>query len=294
MVSCVTFEVLIITEPVRFYRCDRVYLVNYIKNKDERNAKSRESLYRDVFDEVVKRIREENPGIEVVCIDEHPTYDFMHMMRTVFDILQTERKEEAEVMVNISGGTGEFSAAATVASMMHDGVTLFSVGVPADKRLMTFDQMRENMTHEGRLVGRGFGTTEPFRIPCFSMEPPDRRLLLGLKVLDLTPVRRRSNTEVIRRLVACGLWTPHDDSDENTIVVLEENGRRRPEVEEKEYRRVRNSNAVYYQRNFILKWKERGWIAKEGTKYIVTGEGRNYLDAFYRTDMEELEKREWT
>lgn len=46
---------------------------------------------------------------------------------------------------------------------------------------------------------------------------------------------------------------------------------------------ARQTEAVYYQRDFIYKWLKNGWIAKSDRngKYVVTELGRRVLDTFY-------------
>ena len=45
----------------------------------------------------------------------------------------------------------------------------------------------------------------------------------------------------------------------------------------------RQTEAVYYQRDFINKWLENGWIRKDDLtgRYVVTYAGRNITSTFY-------------
>ena len=220
--------------------------------------------------------------------DELPTYIFSNMMKEVYAILQDERSRDAIVYVNISGGTYEYAAAAAIAAMMTDGVKLFNVG--AQNSIESAEDLRNMLTKDGNLVGTTDRVYDPFGIQGCRIEPPDIRRLEALRVFAGVELRKRSNTEVIRRLIMEGVWNwpPALDESERirgTSMELLDISRNEPRrgMDEK-YRKLSNSEKVRYQKDLIDRWKANGWIEQvEGFrshKYDLTDEGRMQLRMF--------------
>src|SRR5574344_475924 len=123
MIACVTFEVAKIVEPAVHYEATEIHLIHF----------GDKPPYSDFYTEVCNRIGESLPSSKIV---EHiePVYDFNRMMSTVLTVIQRVRKghgDSADIYVNVSAGTSEYSAASLMASMMMDGVISFNV--PAER-----------------------------------------------------------------------------------------------------------------------------------------------------------------
>ncbi len=223
-------------------------------------------------------------------------------MGEVFNIISSEKSGGNEVFVNISGGTMEYAVAATMASMMLGDVELFSVGIPASYHTLSHHQLRKNMMHDGKMVGSGYNTTEPFKIPLMKVDPPDKKLLLSLYVFSKIPISDRKNTNVIRNIMRCKLWfDPIEYREGNKIsgtsVDLEdEYGHIRDNSKRNRYLELQRSEAVRYSRKYITEWIKRDWIYKDklitGNKYDVSDNGKIYLQSFYQIEMLELESFE--
>ena len=101
MIACVTFETAKITEPIEFYEANRIHLIRYSKDPDDK-----EIIYNLFYERVVELVGQMGRDIEIVEHNE-VVFDFRTMLRTVLEIIQSEnRKEEGcEIYVNVSAGT---------------------------------------------------------------------------------------------------------------------------------------------------------------------------------------------
>jgi len=288
MIACVTDEVTMVTQPLTYYNIERVHIISFVKPVKDKSNKPmmyRTKFYEDVRDTVLKKIKDMK--IEIVSHTEMRTYNFEEMMQTVYSIITEEQDKGSMVYVNLSSGTKEFSAAAAIASMMHRNVNIFTVGGMADALTMTrYDEMMKSITHDNEIVGRFYKYHDPYEVTSFSLTPPPMRLLRALKVFSDIEMNRRSNTAVIEELIDQGLWkAPGEGQDryKGTSVAKKRaaNGKR---ITDPEYKMLQRKEAVQYQRNFIDKWKELGWIYKDpdttGTKYDLTSDGRMNLKVF--------------
>jgi len=255
VISCVTFETAKITEPVVYYAATRVHLIHYAEPSDDENL-----IYNEFYDHVCDTIRKDLPKAEIV---EHEAvvYDFTAMLRTVLNILASE--DNADVFVNISAGTSEYTAAAVIAAMMVPGTVPFSVS--AKEYSIPYGDLRKIYYRDGVPVGLALSANEPRALPHYRIDVPDEHLVVGLRVLDAKsadgPVK---GTVIIKALKECGVWYRKE----------------RPKEMDDEKKRY---EAVCYQRDFVDRWKENGWIDKDKRtkKYFVTDAGRIVLDTFY-------------
>lgn len=267
MIACVTFETTKVTDPILFYEINRAHIIHYVRDQTQSN-----NVYQQFYDRVREIIDEQSPRkVEVV---EHieKVSDFSLMLKVVLDIIQGEHAlaaqngEECEVYVNISSGGSEYAAASAIASMMVPGTVPFSVGT----KDYTVDQegIRKNYFIDGKPVGLTRTTFDPRKLPSYSIQIPDERLVRGLRLLDQRNSRRESVTsgKMIAALKESGIWyRDTETSDPNRKSTQ------------------RQTEAVYYQRDFIWKWIANGWVEKDdlNSKYILTDEGRNIIATFY-------------
>ncbi len=285
MVACVTTEVVKITRPAHDIGVDRIHILNYVK---EGKAGSQEEKDRETFyDLVYSSVRDELRMFvdEVVEHRDVTTFDFDQCFHAIYDILYEERGKGSDVYVNISGGTPEYAAAAAIASMMVKGVKLFSVGTKASGFTVDFKKQLEQSYHDGHLVGSAFDVHAPFPISSFPLPTPEEDLLKALKVFVSIPVGKRSNVNVIRKLIKLQLWRfALDGTGTGTSAEWEdEDGRFVDGEDYGKYLKRQRKEAVLYQRGYIDKWKKQGWIEKStinGKRYDLTDTGRRYVEIF--------------
>ena len=256
VLSCVTFETYKIVDPVVHYAATKVHLIHYTDRSDPRNI-----IYAEFYEQVCRMIKKDLPKCEIVE-HEATVFDFTTMLRTVLSILNGE--DEADVFVNISSGTSEYTAAAVIASMMIPGTVPFSVST--EEYSIPDKDLRKIYYKNGVPLGLTAVTREPKALPHYRIDVPDEYLVKGLRILDEknTEEGAVSGTAVIDALKESGIWYRKDKGKET-------------EAETKRY------EAVCYQRDFVDKWKYNGWIDKDRKtkKYYVTDSGRVVLDTFH-------------
>ena len=238
-----------VVDPVSHYDATRVHLLHHAEEG---------SVYRDFYDEVVKRISDIDPRIEVVphlCA----VYEFSEVMREVLCIMQDEANrcgDDLDIYVNISAGTSEYSAAALIASMMNTGTAVpFTVG--AEEFQVPPEKVREVYYDGDRPVGLTKTTKEPKAVSAYPIESPDPVRVLALKVLDEQIGRDDTCASTMMRLLnEKGLFGDYEKKPTD-----------RPEQKE---------------RNFVHYWLENGWVEKDSKRRTrVTKRGRDVLDVFY-------------
>ena len=146
VISCVTFEVAKVVDPIEYYEATRVHLLSTSKDGD---------IYREFLDEVCSRITAYSKRTQIVKHisqkDENgnydfTVYDFQSVMRELLCIIQDEIEEHGEnnveIFVNISAGTSEYSAASLIASMMYHDCTL-PFTVSTDEYSVSGDMVRK-------------------------------------------------------------------------------------------------------------------------------------------------------
>ena len=268
MIACVTFETAKVTDPVLFYEINRAHIIHYVRDPTDQGN----NVYQEFYGRVKEIIEERSPRpVEIVEHNEKVT-DFSVMLRVVLDIIQSEHAlseesgEQCEIYVNISSGGADYAAAAAIASMMVPGTIPFSVGTK--EYTVDAEGIRRNYYIGNKPVGLTKSTYDPKQLPFYSIQIPDERLVRGLRLLD-----QRNNS---RLSVTSG----------KMIATLKENGIWYRDTENGDPNRKssqRQTEAVYYQRDFIGKWLSRGWIVKDSlnSRYVLTDEGRNIIATFY-------------
>ena len=268
MVACVTFETTKVTDPILFYEINRAHIIHYVRDPTSQSN----NVYQEFYDRVNEIIKEKSPRPVEIVEHVEKVSDFSLMLKTVLDIIQTEHStalesgEECEIYVNISSGGPEYAAASAIASMMVPGTIPFSVGT---KTYTVNDEgVRRNYFIDGKPVGLTMETYDPRQLPSYSIQIPDERLVRGLRILDTRNNERLSVTsgKMIAALKEAGVW--YRDTE------IKDPNRKSTQ---------RQTEAVYYQRDFIWKWLENGWVEKDdlNSKYVLTKEGRNIISTFY-------------
>jgi len=266
VVSCVTFETAKVVDPIVFYDAHRVHLINYVKDENDPDLR----VYTDFCQEVIKQLQE-RLGMEGANIIVHrrPVYDFTSMMEVMHSILRQEAKGEdvAEVLVNVSAGTSEYTAAATIASMMVPGVKPFTVStrkyfVPPEKlRVIYYDQ--------GRPIGMSKEVRDPTPLSIYPIEEPPEDLVRGLRVLqEMKEMKvRTSHKNVIRELMARGLWNYQHQPRKGGV---SDRGLKEQSI------------TMHYRRHFLEKWVERGWVVNRDRGHDITESGLRVIETFFK------------
>ncbi len=263
MIACVTFETVKVTDPIQFYEVNRAHIIHYLKD----GAGDRARMYSAFYGRVIDIIGSMNRDVEVVEHNDRVS-DFSAMLKTVLSIIQQERAAEpdCEIFVNISSGTSEYAAAAAIAAMMVPGTTPFSVGTR--EYTVSDDKIEELYFVDGKPMGLTKSTYEPRSMPSYSIDIPEEHLVRGLRILKERSDSKLSVTAgaMIPCLKEAGCWYRDTGS-----------GNKDPS-------KIKQTEAVYYQRDFIAKWVSRGWAEKDDlrNRYIVTPDGENIIDTFYR------------
>ena len=264
MVACVTFETSKVVEPALYYEINKAHIIHYVKDPTSENG----MIYDSFCQRVCELLREESPREVEVVIHNERVSDFSVMLRTVLSIIQSENDSEegCEIYVNISAGSPEYSSAATVASMMVPGTIPFSVGT--QEYTVPTERIKDVYFVDGEPVGLTKSTYPPRAVPVYSIQIPEEHLVRGLRVLDRRSRAKQSITSggMIPALKEAGIWYRDTETDDP---VRKEN--------------QKQTEAVYYQRDFISKWVRNGWIRKDDlvNKYVLTDEGHNVINTFY-------------
>ena len=132
VVSCITFETVKVVSPIVHLRADRVYLLHYSEAEERGGKDVYSAFYEEVVDQLKTLMQLDDESIKEVNVK---VFRFKEVLTALLEILQRERDQGNIVYVNVSAGSMEYAAAATLASMMVAGVKPVAVGVempPAD------------------------------------------------------------------------------------------------------------------------------------------------------------------
>ena len=169
MIACVTFETSKVVEPALYYEINKAHIIHYVKDPESESGRIYDSFRR----RVCERLSSESP--REVEIEEHNerVSDFSVMLRTVLSIIQSENRGEegCEIYVNISSGSPEYAAAATVASMMVPGTIPFSVGTK--EYTVSNDRIRDVYFVDDQPVGMTKSTYPPRTMPIYAIDIPE-------------------------------------------------------------------------------------------------------------------------
>ncbi len=263
VISCVTFETVKISDPVRYYDATRAHLIHYIR---EGLDESRSRIYREFYDKVCDNIRNSGRDVEIVEHNEVVS-DFSKMLKTILSIIDTEQKKgECDIYVNISAGSSEYAAAATIASMMSKNVLPFSVGTKSFT-ISEEEDIKRTYYVDGVPIGLTSSTREPKVLPVYVIERPPEHLVRGLRLLneEIGKKHSTSSAKMAPLLMEKGIWV----RGENVTAGRE-----------------KQSYALNYHRDFMKNWLELGWVEKDELrkKDVITKKGLNVINTFYLDD----------
>ena len=252
MIGCVTFETVKVSDPVVHYDTEHVHLIHYVRDPDSSSGK----IYRDFYEETKSLILSQ--GERTIYEHNCDVNSFPEMMREVTDILTKEYREfpNSDIFVNISAGSSEYVAAATIVSMMFKDTICFAVR--SQGYTVPIEKIPEFYYKDGKPVGLCEATYPPVIVPKINIPLPDEGLVRGLRIYVNSDHRARN---VISELKKEGLWIRSEESSTQ----------------------LERYDSVYYHRDFVSKWIEEGWVTKDKyrNRYNLTDAGRRVLATFY-------------
>ncbi|MEA4978101.1 MAG: DUF6293 family protein [Methanomassiliicoccaceae archaeon] len=277
VISCVTFDTVMVTDPIEHYDATKAYLVHYSKKDDDE--------YNECFKRVLEILEEgfntvvldygmsefgydsgsigaeikKQKNLTVIDVKCEKVYVFQDMLRVLFSIIRKERSISSKnpIYVNVSAGTSEFSAAALIVSMMFENVEAFSVGT-MEYTIVGLDPYKDRET--GKFIGISKAVHPPRAINGFKVSQPEKNFTLALRLYK--EMGFPSATKMIRALKDSGLWNSPDGDLPN--------------------------EKMRYQRRYIDEWLKDGLIEKNGRgKYSLTPQGQFAIETYY-TEVELL------
>ena len=250
VISCVEYDSVRVIGPIKAYSPRIVILFSNQFEEDELS-----DIRKDFVNKVREEIDEEKIHVMSFSDDIHSFPACSKMIESAIFVIDS-MMQRPDIFINISAGTNEFAAAATMSAMMHDNAHIFSVKdleTNIDERII-----KKTCYTKGVPTGTATKVTEPDVITVYPAEPPEEYLVLALRLLDdsMSKGENLMAKNMIVRIKEMGLWLRDGDSP--------------------------NDN-VFYLRDFVDKWIEKGWVTKGQmrNRYNITEMGRLVLDTFY-------------
>lgn len=265
VISCVTFEVAKVVEPIEYYEATRVHLLSTSKEGD---------IYREFLDEVCKRIGEYSKKTQII---KHVTQededgnqdfnvsDFGSVMREILCIIQGEidscGENNVEIFVNISAGTSEYSAASLIASMMFHGQTI-PFTVSSKEYSVSGDLVRKIYFDNGVPVGQTRSCKQPKALSTYRIDRPEKDKVLALAVM-------KEQIEKGDSCAASMMQILREKKLFDDYSVREHNNK--PE----------QRDIMRYQRSYVDFWLDNRWLEKQSKRrYRITELGEEVLSIF--------------
>lgn len=259
VISCVTFETVKIIKPIEYLEnVKRVYLLHW---GESRTNEKKTELYGAFYEEVERQLKNDQNITDIREI-KVKVFLFQEVLKKLLSILCMEREERNEIYINVSGGTSEYGAAATIAAMMVPEVTPFTVAtkdytVSGGDIKIYFDNKTD------KPIGLAKTVYNPFELPVYPIEIPPEDLVRGLRVLREKKEKQHitSYSKMIEGIKDAGAWT---------------------RKEQKKPRDRLQSDKMYYARHYIDQWIKREWVLKDKRGNLtITDAGLMVTDVFY-------------
>ena len=263
VISCVTFETVMVSDPAAEYKADEVHLFHYV-----RDGADVKNIHSEFYEEAVSQLKAKLPNVKIVEHADSPVYDFRLMLRDILSCIDDirSRYEECEILINVSSGASEFIAAGVIASMMSGGkANAFTVRT-LSYTMAGEDTIRKLYYKDNRPVGLSSAVSEPTSLPYFEIDRPDENLVRGLRLYEELRLAHRSVTasSVIAEMKDRGIWlySPSDSAEKTDM---------------------KQKETMYYQRHFVNTWDDLEWIERPGRKkhFTLTPKGKNIVETFY-------------
>ena len=250
LLACLRYDVLKIIESVRAYSPQ--YVITF------HDAFSDPTKQRFAFaDRFQHLLEKEFPSISYHSF-EMKQKDFRDISKTLESAVTflNNLVDYPDIFINISAGTNEFAAAATMTSMIHDNVAIFTQDEEEDN--LSAEAIKEIYYKNGEPTGPVTKVSEPRAIDVYRVDPPSKPLIIGLRILDENMKAGRSlmAKDMIKIFMDEGIWLRDGPS---------------------------HNDNVLYLRDFVEKWIAKGWVVRGQLRnqYRITEKGRMMLDTFY-------------
>lgn len=270
VICCVTFETVKVVNPIRDLRAEKVHILHWTGGDQAK----KETVYAEFYQAVVDQLHD--LGLRDEGIVEHrvKVYRFKDVLSSLLAIMAEERRTGNDVYINVSAGSTEFAAAATLASMMVEGVKPFTVHARA-YTISGEARIRKAFSIDGKLVGQTREVAEPVELPTFQIDLPPRELVVALRELRNRKEDRRSTryTAMIKAIKDAGAWE-YEKGSAGSVKGDDVRGDRAVQAEK-----------MYYSRHYIDGWIKNGWVdgkSGRGRELSITDSGINVTDIFYR------------
>ena len=259
MICCVTFETVKVVKPIADIGAERVHII-HTSSDDTEGPKV---VYKEFYDEVFRQLVGMGIKEDQIIEENIPVFRFKEVLGQIVEIMTRERKDGNDVYINVSAGSSEYAAAATIAAMMVEGVQAFTVHT-REYSISTEKEIRSAYFSKGKPVGQSKKVAEPVVLPTFPIDMPSRELVVALRIFKEKKDAGKSTTynAMIEALEAAGIWDYKPDGKKN-----EEQAKK-----------------MYYSRHFIDGWIKLGWITGKsgrGRDIEITESGKNVTDIFY-------------
>lgn len=250
ILACLEYDVVRIIQPVKDYNAD--VLITF---HDMFGVNS--EIKMRCADELQKELEGSCPNTHYSNF-QNDLKDFTSLSKALESYISgfNAMFNRPEIFINISAGTNEFAAAATMSSMLHDNVQIFTV-----KDLETnIDQelIERAVLRNGVPTGTAAKVSEPDVITVYPAEPPKKHLVLGLRIFNdrLEKGESIAAKDMVSEYIKEGIWL-RDGTSPN--------------------------DGVFFLRDFVDKWIENGWLQRGQLKnrYNLTDKGKMVLDTFY-------------
>jgi len=253
MISCVTTETVRVSEAAKYFDVDRIHIIHYVDDSNSKNW-----FYQSFYDQTVSLIKESLPDVQI-CEHNSKVFYFDNMLREVESIVELENLSQVQpvIYVNISAGSPEYISAATIISMMHENTEPVSVGA-GEYLHQDADDLRSIYYDGSTPVGLIKTIREPHIVQQFNISAPNRRLVIGLRILDrhIKDGLPLTSKAMVAEFKESGIWERSSEANDQ----------------------------VYYNRDFIDKWIASKWVKRDPEmhkKLIITEFGHFVIKTFY-------------
>ena len=250
LMACLRYDVVKIIESIRAYSPQHVITFH--------DMFSDPSNQRMIFAERFQHILEDEFTNTSYHNFEMKQKDFRDISKTLelAVVFLNNLMNYPDIFINISAGTNEFAAAATMTSMIHENVTIFTQDEEEDN--LTPDAIQKIYYKGGVPTGPVTKVSEPRAIDVYHVTPPSKPLILGLRILDENMKAGKSlmAKDMIKIFMDEGIWMRDGPSQNDNVL---------------------------YLRDFVDKWIANGWVIRGQMRnqYRITEKGRMMLDTFY-------------
>ncbi len=256
VISCVTFETAMVTEPIEYYKADKAYLIH----------KALDKPFIDFLEKIKADLDEMGVPHEEI---QEEIFRFPNIMKRLVHLIREEKEKNNIVYVNITSGPPMYSAAALLAALMEGGEP-FNVGVQEfmvkSPELYDIFYKTDEETGKKTPVGTAVHVYPPFWFPEFDIKAPDPDLVKALniwkKAKEGGAIMSASN--IAKKLAAEGMIKKLYKTKKD-----EERGK------------VSQNAIMEYRRNYLEPWLAEKWMEKgKRGEYEMTEKGKNIAEIF--------------